>query len=229
MRREKLYERRNGPIEIGARYGRLIVLERTNIYRGNKRLYRCLCDCGKEILISSHHVGRGALSCGCYRTEFHTFHNKCHHRLYEIWCGMKERCNNPKNQKYKNYGGRGIKICEEWNESFDTFYSWALAHGWNEKLNGREQSIDRIDVNGNYEPSNCRFANDSLQMMNRRPMGKVGYVGISKDKTGYRATVTINGRNTYIGHSTDIKTVVNMRNQYIIEHNLPNKINVYRD
>ena len=82
---------------------------------------------------------------------------------------MKQRCYNPNNDNYPNYGGRGISICDEWLNDREAFISWALSHGYSNDL-----SIDRIDVNGNYKPSNCRWATDELQRNNQRPRSKTG-------------------------------------------------------
>lgn len=90
-------------------------------------------------------------------------------RLYRIWAAMKQRCYNPKRTRFEYYGGRGITVCSEWKNSFKAFENWALTNGYRDNL-----SIDRIDVNGNYEPSNCRWATNSEQSKNRRPLKKGG-------------------------------------------------------
>ena len=85
------------------------------------------------------------------------------HRLHDIWKGMKQRCYNPKTNNYKDYGRRGIKVCDEWRDSYDLFYEWAINHGYADNL-----TIDRIDTDGNYEPNNCRWADDETQRLNTR-------------------------------------------------------------
>ena len=98
-------------------------------------------------------------------------------KLYRIWGGMRSRCNNPNHSLYKNYGGRGIKVCKEWND-FSAFREWAVTNGYVEGDNRRKCSIDRIDVNGNYEPMNCRWATAKVQMNNTRRNTVVEYEGM---------------------------------------------------
>ena len=123
----------------------------------------CQCDCGNQKLIRGSHIqSHHTISCGCLSAQTHCKHGEHKTRLYKIWEGMKNRCLNPNNKSYKNYGGRGITICAEWKNSFIAFRNWSVSNGYNENL-----SIDRIDVNGNYEPSNCRWADAKTQCRNR--------------------------------------------------------------
>lgn len=96
-------------------------------------------------------------------------------KLYEVWCTMRRRCNCPKVQSYKHYGGRGIKVCEEWQDDFLVFQKWAISNGYQEGL-----TLDRIDNNGNYEPSNCRWATMKVQANNQRTTLKIEYKGLTK-------------------------------------------------
>ena len=130
------------------------------------RRFLCRCDCGNEIICRLPNLKSGTTkSCGCYRKFVSSNRRDCHHlkntRIYRIWCGMKRRCYNKHNEHFDRYGGRGIIVCDEWKTDFMNFYDWAMSNGYDDKL-----SIDRINNEGNYEPSNCRWANQKQQIVN---------------------------------------------------------------
>lgn len=207
----------------GARFGRLVAKRDTGEKQGTNHIWECNCDCGKTCYVNTGRLGITTNSCGCLQLESHKTHNMSNTRLYNIWCLMKTRCFNEKSKSYINYGARGITICEEWLQ-FENFYQWAINNGYREDL-----TIERKNNDGNYEPSNCIWADLTTQMNNRRNWGEVEYYGIVKDNTGYRAQVTVNGKKVYIAHSiNDIEYLVNERNKYIDQHNLPNKKNVFK-
>lgn len=150
----------------GQTFGRLTLLKRVSTGDGRSR-YLCKCLCGEEkLILASSIVGGKTKSCGCLRAELtsksrrsHGYSNK---RIYKIWTNMKSRCLNPSTQAYQHYGGRNILIHDQWLE-FDCFKQWAEANGYQEDL-----TIERIDVNGNYEPSNCCWIERAFQSRNTR-------------------------------------------------------------
>lgn len=136
------------------------------------RYVQCVCECGNISFKRYNDVKNGnAKSCGCKKKELNreasTKHGltskKGKHPIYISWEEMKRRCYNKKSDQYKDYGGRGITVCDEWREHPEVFYKWALDNGWEEGL-----TIDRIENDGNYEPSNCRWSDRPTQLRNTR-------------------------------------------------------------
>ena len=163
----------------GQRFGRLIVL-RENGRKGKSLLWLCRCDCGNEINAIAYNLKNGhTRSCGCLakdtKSKIRTKHNGTKTRLFRIWQHMLNRCRNKNVVGYKNYGGRGIKVCNEWQKSFESFRDWALRNGYKDDL-----SLDRINVNGNYEPENCRWTNAKTQANNKRNNRYIEYKGETK-------------------------------------------------
>lgn len=161
----------------GKRYGMLLVESRAPDYispKGKKHVrWICKCDCGNYTVVDSCMMTSGRTkSCGCLLenklSTGNTKHGGRYDRLYNVFSNMKNRCYNPKSSDYKYYGLRGIKICDEWLNNYLNFKEWALSNGYDESAMKGQCTIDRIDVNGDYEAANCRWVNMSVQSSNRR-------------------------------------------------------------
>lgn len=169
----------------GQRYGRLTVISRSENNRHKKAMWRCRCDCGNEAIFCGNHLRSGnTQSCGCLAMETRINNGKSvvkHRgrgtRLYHVWSDIKIRCFNSKSSNYANYGGRGITMCDEWRNDFATFRDWSIANGYDETAPKGQYTIERINVNGNYEPSNCRWATTKEQGNNRRNNHLLTYDG----------------------------------------------------
>lgn len=164
-------ERNLGRLEIviGTRYERLTILREIEPVRHGKNLFRrvlCSCDCGNEVQVLFNSLrSRNTQSCGCLRREFLFKHGHSQRgrktKTYTAWRSMVHRCSNPRNKQFKNYGGRGIQVCERWRDNFENFLA-----DMGEAPTG--MTLDRENNNGNYEPSNCRWATGSEQHRNTR-------------------------------------------------------------
>jgi len=155
-------------------------------------MWLCQCDCGNEVTVSGNNLRSGnTKSCGCLLREQCANMNKTHGgrntRLYRVWLGMRERCNNPNHAGYNNYGGRGIQVCSEW-DSFEAFRDWAFGTGYDEYAKRGVCTIDRIDPDRNYCPENCRFITHKEQQNNKRNNHMITINGITKTITEWSLT-----------------------------------------
>jgi hypothetical protein len=155
------------------------------------------------------------------KIHFNTSHGLSKTRIFTIWKGMKARCYNPKAFKYEIYGGKGVSMCEEWRDGVVAFYTWAMANGYRDDL-----TIDRVDSDGNYEPSNCRWATRSIQNRNRRKKNgsASSFLGISLQHhakiTRYVAFIRVNGKSKYLGWSHIEEDAARIRDKFIRDNNL---------
>ena len=160
----------------GQRFGELVVIERATTAKGRQTRWFCRCDCGKETIVYAGNLTRGSTkSCGCTRAKKAgqklATHRETKTRLYQIWYNMITRCYNPNSSHYEHYGARGITVCDNWRK-YENFRSWALDSGYQDDL-----TIERIEVNGNYEPSNCKWATRKQQANNKRTSRYIEFNG----------------------------------------------------
>ena len=178
--------RERGADLTGQTCGRLRVISSAKYAEGKQKRMRtgwlCICDpelggCGTVRVFTTSNLRSGnSQSCGCLHKEQlisrSTRHGGSHTRLYNIWCGMINRCSNPSQKEYSRYGGRGITVCPEWRADFTAFQSWALQNGYADDL-----SIDRIDPDGNYCPKNCRWVTMKEQQRNKGNTRRITHKG----------------------------------------------------
>jgi len=177
-------------LDVGSRFGRLVVVKDLGGVFGTTRA-ECICDCGHKVVVTAKHLRSGVTtSCGCYGKEMAIASRRKHGLSrspeYDTWCHMKRRCLIPKDKNYYNYGGRGISVYPEWVSSFSAFLS---------SVGNRPSefhSLDRIDVNGNYEPGNVRWATVDVQANNKRNNVNVTSNGITRTITEWCRELHLN-------------------------------------
>lgn len=171
----------------GNKFGMLTVIEKSKSING-KAYWLCKCDCGNETIVSGSNLRTGAVkSCGCLIYKKKDTHHLSHTRLFRIWWGIKNRCDNPKSEAYKYYGKKGIHICDEWANDFVSFYNWAMLNGYDDGL-----SIDRIDNSKGYSPDNCRFTTKKVQANNRSYCKFYEYNGKTQTLTQWCEELNLN-------------------------------------
>ena len=200
---------RNAIDLTGKTFGRLTVISSVSQPKNikvTKKHWLCNCECGNQVIVRGVSLRNGhTQSCGCFKKErvkegLNKTHGFSKTRRYETDKKMKRRCYNSNSKEFKDYGGRGIKICDEWldkDNGFINFYTWSNSHGYKEDL-----TIDRIDVNQGYSPENCRWVDYSIQNFNRRtPKNNTsGRVGVEITSCGkYKASIRKNGKSIYLG------------------------------
>lgn len=187
---------------IGKVFNRLKVVSQSGT-RKNRRVWMCECACGKIVKVSTSALTTGnTQSCGCYRRDRNkesvTKHGKTKHALYKKWHHIKQRCTNPNDVAFVNYGKRGISFYSEWASEFKSFYEYSIMNGWEEGL-----EIDRIDNDGNYEPGNIRFTTKRVNTINRRLFknNKSGFHGVyyRKDAKKWCASIQDKGKRMSVG------------------------------
>ena len=184
----------------GQKFGRLTVVERAGSNARGRATWRCACDCGNSLVVVGSDLLTKQTSCGCQRretlakfnAETKTTHGMRYTRLYKEWRSMKNRCYCDSWEDYGNYGGRGIVVCPEWRDNFEAFRDWALVNGYQDNL-----TLDRVNVNGNYEPSNCRWATRKQQANNTRRSLYLEYNGEVKTAKEWADALGLNYNTLY--------------------------------
>lgn len=212
----------------GSSFGQLVVIEQAERAVDGGIAWKCKCVCGKEAIVRSGNLlNGGTKSCGCYREGLRQY--KLRHRyIYLVWVAMRQRCFNPQNKDYKYYGGRGIAVCDKWNNP-KPFIKWAVEHGWKRGL-----EIDRINNNKDYTPDNCRFATRSGNTLNSRLIrsdNSSGFRGVHWDKTKkkYFARLQLNGKRHYLGSFPTAIEAAKARDVFVIKKGLHTPLNFPQD
>jgi len=209
----------------GQKIGNCIYLKDSNpiISGGQKRRMAVFrCRCGDEFIAQVSSVKRGATkSCGCLKELKSAKHGLSNIKEYRLWINIKSRCNNPNTPKYKNHGGRGIRICEEWANDFTKFYDYISNLP---DYNKPGLTLDRIENDGNYEPGNVRWADYHTQTVNARKQSNntSGFAGVDffKQYRKWSSRIKVRGVGHFLGYHNTIDQAVKARNDFIVNNNL---------
>lgn len=193
----------------GERFGRLVITEPYHEKRGKVWYHKCACDCGNERMAAGGDMKQGKVtSCGCLRKEMKTSHGMTKEPEYAVWNAMLQRCEKENYALYKNYGGRGIKVCERWHK----FANFIADMG---RRPSDDHTLERVDNDGDYEPGNCRWDTRAAQSLNQRVRrdNKTGCRGVSLDSSSgyYQANINVEGKRVYLGRFSDIDSAVSAR------------------
>jgi hypothetical protein len=198
---------------VGLRYGRLVVLSDAGVDHSKKRLWKCLCDCGKETTVTAGSLATGnTISCGCYHLGRITKHGGWKKSSYNTWRAMLRRCQNPGDKDYARYGGKGITVCPEWQE----YTRFAADMG----EPGEGESLDRIDGSRGYSKDNCRWASAHTQAVNSKPRTSTGHRGVVylPRYKKWLASITVAGHRHYSRVQTSLENAVAARGQLESQH-----------
>lgn len=220
--RKKIEDTKNNRISIiGTKKGIFLVLN----YDVKSDRYYCQCDCGLSKSIAAIRLINGEAKCECQLPRGNGIFNGVYYkRLYKVWCGMKERCHNPKSRDYRYYGAKGRFVCDEWKNDFIAFEKWAMANGYNENAEYGECTIDRINNDLGYYPDNCRWVS-AVENNKNRPNGiskprdlenkKSGVIGVNWDKRKrtWEAVISINGKNKRLGRRVNLEDAIKLRKE----------------
>lgn len=203
----------------GKQFGSLYVLKEVEERRNNKVMWTCICECGKvKDYIGDNLRSGSSTNCGCIRTKIAAqgaskklkTHGMSKSRLYNIWRSMKKRCYLETCKDYERYGALGVTICNEWLSGFEKFKDWALDNGYEDDL-----SIDRIDAYGNYEPNNCRWANNNVQARNIRlkKTNTSGHHGVTMVGNKWVSNIKVDGKSIVLGRYDVLEEAINARKE----------------